>query len=45
MRSGKRMVLIGGALIVLVLAVAWLDGGEEPLHPIVVAIETPESLR
>jgi hypothetical protein len=30
-------VLVGGAL-----ALAWIDGGEEPLHPIAEAVVLPE---
>ncbi len=32
------------AVIIVVIALAWIDGGEEPLHPIVQEIEVPERL-
>ena len=37
---GRLPILVGG-VIVLVLALAWIDGGEEPIRPIVQPIEAP----
>lgn len=31
------------AIIVAVLALAWFDGGEEPIHPIAQDIPVPEA--
>ena len=42
MRS-RRINHIAGALVVLLLAYAWWDGGEEPLHPISQPIDLPEN--
>ena len=33
------------ALVALLLAYAWIDGGEEALHPIVQPIDVPEHAR
>lgn len=32
------------AIVVLILAYAWIEGGREPLHPIAVPVR-PEALR
>ena len=40
--TGKRMGWIAGALVVLLLVYAWIDGGEEALHPISEPIAVPE---
>lgn len=42
--SGKRMVLIASVGVMLIVAIAWFDGGEEPLRPITQPIEQPETL-
>jgi len=42
MRS-RRINHIAGAIVVLLLAYAWWDGGEEPLHSIEQPIEAPEA--
>jgi hypothetical protein len=42
MRS-RRLGHITGALVVLLLAYAWIDGGEEPLRPIAQPVQVPES--
>ena len=42
MRS-RRINHIVGALVVLLLAYAWFDGGEEPLRPIAQPVEVPEA--
>lgn len=38
---GRRWVWLG--LVGVVLALAWFDGGEEPIHPIVQDIAVPEA--
>ena len=39
----KQWPIYAGCAAVLVLAIAYVDGGEEPIHPIVQQISTPES--
>jgi hypothetical protein len=39
----SRAKWYAGLALVLALAVAWIDGGEEPLHPIVQPVELPEN--
>lgn len=43
-RSGwtRRRGLILAAVVVCMMALAWFDGGEEPLHPISQEIPVPE---
>ena len=36
---------IAGAVVVLLLIYAWIDGGERALHPIVQPIAVPASAR
>ena len=43
--TGKRMGWIAGALVVLVLVYAWIDGGEEALHPISEPVAVPAAAR
>lgn len=43
MMRSRRINHIAGALVVLLLAYAWFDGGEEPLRPIAEAVEVPEA--
>lgn len=39
----KRSLLAGiAAIVLLVLAYAWIDGGREPLHPISQPVPVPE---
>ncbi len=45
MGSGKRMVIAGCILVVLILAAAWFHGGEQPLRPISERIEMPEAVQ
>lgn len=40
--TGKRMGWIAGALVVLLLIYAWIDGGEEALHPISEPVPVPQ---
>ena len=35
----RRLPFYGAALFVAVLGLAWMDGGEEPIHPIAHAVE------
>jgi hypothetical protein len=42
--TGKRMGWIGAVLLAL-LVYAWIDGGEEPLRPIVEPVAVPEDAR
>jgi len=39
--TGGRMSWMAAALIALVLLYAWIDGGEEPLRPMVDPIDVP----
>lgn len=42
----SRRIWLGTVLIlVLLLALAWYDGGEEPLREIVSPVELPEAMR
>jgi hypothetical protein len=42
----KRQIgWIAGALVIALLAYAWVDGGEEPLRPIVEPVRVPEHVR
>ncbi|QIQ88129.1 MAG: hypothetical protein G9473_05990 [Erythrobacter sp.] len=36
-----RLGLLVGAAVIAVLALAWIDGGEEPIRPIAEPVETP----
>lgn len=42
--TGKRMGWIVAALVAL-LVYAWIDGGEEPLRPIIEPVAVPEGAR
>ncbi|MEM6476358.1 MAG: hypothetical protein AAF687_09345 [Pseudomonadota bacterium] len=35
----RRLPFYGAALFVVVFGLAWMDGGEEPIHPIAHAVE------
>ncbi len=39
--TGRRMGWMAAALIALVMAYAWFDGGEEPMRPIAEPIDVP----
>ena len=41
--TGRRIGWVAAVLVALVLVYAWIDGGEEPLRPIVQPIEVPEA--
>jgi hypothetical protein len=42
----KGWILAGvAAIVLLVLAYAWIDGGREPLHVINVSVAVPEIVR
>jgi hypothetical protein len=41
----RRIGWIAGAVVVLVLIYAWIDGGERALHPIVQPVPVPASAR
>ena len=41
----RRIGWIAGALVVALLAYAWIDGGEEPLRPMVEPVPVPEHVR
>ena len=43
--SGRRIGWIAAALVGALLLYAWIDGGEEPLRPIVQPVPLPESVR
>lgn len=46
MTLGKRRIgWIAGALLAALLVYAWIDGGEEPLGPIVEPVAVPETAR
>lgn len=40
--SRRRWMVIGGAFCALLLALAWFQGGETPLRPIVEPVQLPE---
>lgn len=40
-----RLLAVGGAVLAALLALAWYDGGEEPLRPIAQDIQLPEAAR
>ncbi|MFL0356856.1 hypothetical protein ACI5KX_10305 [Erythrobacter sp. GH1-10] len=37
----KRAPIYAGLAVLAVLVLAWIDGGEEPIRPIVQAVEVP----
>jgi hypothetical protein len=39
--TGKRIGWIG-AMVIALLVYAWIDGGEEPLRPIIEPVALPE---
>ncbi|WP_067489261.1 hypothetical protein [Erythrobacter sp. CCH5-A1] len=41
-RRGLRWPWVAGVLVVLLLALAWFDGGEEALRPIAQDVTLPE---
>ncbi len=41
--GGRRWKWYLIAVIIAVIVLAWVDGGEEPLHPIVQEIDVPEA--
>ncbi|MFN2100942.1 hypothetical protein [Altererythrobacter sp. MF3-039] len=45
MMRGKRKVLAILSVIAIILIVAWIDGGEEPLRTIVEPVEVPGSVQ
>lgn len=45
MLTYRRIALGGLALVLAVLAYAWIDGGEEPVRPITQSIAVPEGAR
>ncbi|MEO0872716.1 MAG: hypothetical protein AAFY19_12285 [Pseudomonadota bacterium] len=40
-RAKRRVVLFAGVAALLLVAFAWIDGGEEPLHTIVQPVAVP----
>jgi hypothetical protein len=42
MQRGRRWPLLAGAVALALIAIAWFDGGEEPLHPIAQDVALPE---
>lgn len=38
----RRWAVLAGVMVTVLLAMAWFDGGEEPLHPIAEAVSLPE---
>lgn len=42
-RLPGRRVVIGLVVALALAALAWIDGGEEPLHPIAEAVVLPEA--
>jgi hypothetical protein len=42
-RLPGRRVVIGLVVALALAALAWIDGGEEPLHPIAEAVALPEA--
>ena len=43
--SARRIGWIAAVLVGALLLYAWIDGGEEPLRPIVEPVPLPESVR
>lgn len=43
LRLPARRVVIGVAVVLALAALAWIDGGEEALHPIAEDVTLPES--
>jgi hypothetical protein len=41
-RRGRRWPWVAGLAVIALLALAWFDGGEEPLRPIAEAVALPE---
>lgn len=41
-RVRVRWALVAGAAALALLALAWVDGGEEPLRPIIEPVALPE---
>jgi hypothetical protein len=42
-RLPPRRVMIGVVIVLALAGLAWIDGGEEPLHPIAEAVALPET--
>ena len=40
--KGQRIGMVAALILLVVLVVAWFDGGEEPLRPIEAAVDVPE---
>lgn len=43
--SGRQIKGAAVLLVVAIVALAWFDAGEEPLHPIEQAVDLPEGAR
>ncbi|MDG5748589.1 hypothetical protein P8Q88_10405 [Qipengyuania sp. XHP0207] len=43
--NSKRIMGVVATIIGVLLVVAWIDGGQEPLHPIEQEIATPGAAR
>ena len=43
-RAKGRYALYGGTALMLLLLLAYIDGGEEPLHPIIQSASLPSQL-
>jgi hypothetical protein len=43
--AGRRRIVIAGVVAAALLALAWFDGGEEPLHPIAEDVALPEQVQ
>jgi hypothetical protein len=37
-----RWALLAGVVVTVLLALAWIDGGEKPLRPMVQPVDLPE---
>ena len=40
--KGQRIGMVAALILLVVLVVAWIDGGEEPLRPIEAAVPVPD---
>lgn len=44
-QRGRRWPWVAGVAALVLVVLAWFDGGEEPLHPIAQDVTLPEQVR